>query len=95
MKKGVTTDSHISWIETTGMELSVLSYAESTAYGDNKPDEAMFRCLFDDAYYNEIAAVIAREDAEREAGGKQSGKKRGVAGKMTTNFRGDDLICRN
>jgi len=27
----------------------------------------MFRCLFDDAYYNEIAAVIAREDAEREA----------------------------
>ena len=66
-KKGVTTDSHISWIETTGMELRVLSYAESTAYGDNKPDEAMFRCLFDDAYYNEIAAVIAREDAEREA----------------------------
>ena len=47
--------------------MSVLSYAESTDYGDNKPDEAMFRCLFDDAYYNEIAAVIAREDAEREA----------------------------
>ena len=27
----------------------------------------MFKCFFDEAYYNEIAAEIAREDAEWEA----------------------------
>jgi len=67
MKKGIATDSHITWQEDRGMEYSVLSYAGSTAYDENKPDEAMFRCFFDEAYYNEIAAEIAREDAEREA----------------------------
>ena len=66
-KKGVTADSHISWLETTWMEDRVLAHTSSTAYRDNKPDEAMFKCFFDEVYYNEVAAEIAREDAELEA----------------------------
>ena len=49
------------------MENRVLGYASSTAYGINKPDEAMFKCFFDEAYYNEVASEIACEDAEWEA----------------------------
>lgn len=60
-------DSHILWKEASGMENRVLGYASSTAYGINKPDEAMFKCFFDEAYYNEVASEIAREDAEWEA----------------------------
>jgi hypothetical protein len=67
-KKGIATDSHISWLDMTEMELRALDHTSSTAACYvNKPDEVMFRCFFDEAYLNEVAEEIAREDAKWEA----------------------------
>ena len=68
-KKGVTVNSHIVWQETTGEEIRAIERTAKDVFQcyDNKPDEAVFRCLFDETYFNEIAAEIAREDAERAA----------------------------
>ena len=69
-KKGVTSDSHITWQETTGMELHAILRTEGKdVYCGNKPNETVFKCLFDEVYFNGVAAEIDREDAERAAKG--------------------------
>ena len=67
--KGITVDTHIELQEITREEDKAI---ERTAKDicqcyDNKPDEELFKCLFDEAYFNQVYAQIAREEAEEEA----------------------------
>lgn len=66
-KKGIVVDSHIVWQELTTEESRAIERTAKDIYQcyENKPDEAVFRCLFDYAYLNQISAQIAREDAEK------------------------------
>ena len=66
-KFGVTTDSHISWKEATGMEWRAIEHCGGDPYFGNKPDDIVFKSFFDEAFFNRVAGEIAREDAERDA----------------------------
>lgn len=79
-KFGVTTDSHISWKEATGMEWHAIQRCGGDPYFGNKPDDIVFKCFFDEAFFNRVAGEIAREDAEREARRKAEWEAKRSAG---------------
>ena len=67
--KGITVDTHIELQEITREEDKAIERTVKDIYQcyDNKPDEELFKCLFDETYFKQVYAQIAREEAEKEA----------------------------
>jgi len=91
-KKGVTSDSHISWQETTGMEWSAIEHCGGNLFFGNKPDVTVFKCFFDEFFSTRSPRRLHARIQNWRLSGKLSGKQRGVAGKITTTFRFNDYL---
>ena len=68
-EKGIFEDGEINWRQITMGEFDVIDKTiESIEIRwENKPNEDLMKCLFDDSFRDEILAQIAKERAEAEA----------------------------
>lgn len=67
-KKGIVEDGKIDWQQISLDEYDVMdkTIESMEVRWENKPNEDVVKCLFDDSYRNEILALIEKERAEVE-----------------------------